>query len=92
MINKIQIYKDNKTGINFYKSSIISTIEPRITDIYISVVKGDRLDILSNKYYQRVDLWKIIAIANNIGLGSMFVPESMQLRIPTQINEILSNI
>lgn len=71
---------------------ILFSIEPKLSDIYILVVKGDRLDILADRYYKKSSLWKIIAIANNIGLGTLFVQESMQLRIPMEIDEIVQKI
>lgn len=86
------IYKDPIKGFNFYKIRLLIDIEPRLTDIYISTVKGDRLDLIADQYYNRVDLWWIIAMANNIGLGTMYLTDVKQLRIPMQITEILNKL
>ena len=44
------------------------------TDIYIFVHKGTRLTDLSNLYYGTVTNWFILALANNLGKGSICVP------------------
>ena len=51
-------------------------------DKYIISREGDRLDMLSNEFYETTDKWWIIAQANNLGKGSLFVPAGTQIRIP----------
>tara|TARA_R110002074_G_scaffold360662_1_gene533442 strand:- start:790 stop:1077 length:288 start_codon:yes stop_codon:yes gene_type:complete len=51
-------------------------------DKYIISREGDRLDMLSNEFYETVDNWWIIAQANNLGKGSLLVPAGTQIRIP----------
>ena len=73
-----------------YKSNIYPKIERSATDIYIITRSGDRLDLLANKYYNDQNLWWIIAVANNLGGSGLIVPPAKQLRIPTEVANILS--
>jgi len=43
------------------------------------------LDTLAYKYYGDVNDWWILARANDLGKGSLYVPAGTQLRIPTNI-------
>ena len=56
-------------------------------DIYIITVAGDRLDLLSNDYYNNVDDYWIIISANNLPGDSIFVTPNTQLRIPIRTSE-----
>jgi len=67
----------------------LPVIEPSIDDIYIIGQIGDRLDTVAFKYYGRSSYWWIIALANNIGKGSLVVPQGLQLRIPTNTELII---
>ena len=80
-------YKDTPIKIGKNKKRVgISIIYPpipkTIDDIYIRTAPGERLDILSRKYYGNVQYWWIIAEANDIGKGTMYVPNGTLLRIP----------
>jgi len=66
-------------------------IEPSETDIIVISNDGDYLDNLAYKYYGDPTLWWVIALVNNIGKARMSVPPGLQLRIPTNINDILVN-
>jgi len=70
------------------KSNIYPPIPRKVDDIYLISNSGDRLDLLSFKYYQDQSLWWIIAVANGLGKHGMIVPPGIQLRIPTNISEI----
>ena len=54
---------------------------------------SDRLDILANQYYKDVDLWWIIATANPdvIRRDSLCLKPGIQIRIPSDINSVLSD-
>lgn len=73
------------------KSNIYPPIPRSVSDIYIISNSGDRLDLLSFKYYQDQTLWWIIAVANGLGKHGMIVPPGIQLRIPTNISDIQSS-
>lgn len=81
--------EDNK---RVRSSTMMPTIEPSTNDIYIITTPGDRLDLLSFRYYGTVSYWWIIAQANtnsNVGKGTMVIPAGLQLRIPTNPMSIL---
>ncbi len=65
-------------------------IPPKINDTYIITKFGDRLDNIAWEYYKDPSLWWIIARANGINGGSMFPEVGVQLRIPDDIESIIS--
>lgn len=66
-----------------YKTVIWPKIERHEDDIYIHSRDGDRLDNLAFKFYNDVTLWWVIAQANHVGKGTLVVPPSMKIRIPS---------
>jgi len=88
--NKIRIDADNTR----YKESTIypSDIPRHVDDIYIYIKSGQRLDLLAHKYYSDTTKWWIIALANNIGKGTMMVPPGVRLRIPSQTSEYIEKL
>src|ERR1035437_581285 len=67
-------------------------IEPQSSDMVIISNETDYLDSLAYKYYGDPTLWWILALSNSgLGKGRLSVPPGLQIRIPTQINEILVN-
>jgi len=78
-------------GIPYEKSKQYPNIPLSETDVYIVTTVGDRLDYLSYNYYRDSELWWIIAAANNNATkGSLFPIPGTQLRIPTNVNAVLS--
>jgi phage tail protein X len=60
-------------------------------DIYVITVQGDRFDILAQQYYDDSSLWWIISIANeNLSQNSLVIPEGIQIRIPSNVSEVLN--
>ena len=59
-------------------------------DLYIKATHGMRLDIISNNYYGTPKYWWVLALANNMGKGTMFVTPGYQLRIPHNPHEFVS--
>ena len=60
-------------------------------DIYVYTQQGDRFDILAQNFYQDSSLWWIIASANpEIPKNSLFPPEGIQIRIPSNPSAIIS--
>ena len=82
----------NKFGKRVYKTTMYPHIRKRDNDLYITSKDGDRLDVLSNKYYNSADLWWIIAQANHIGKGTLVIEPWLQIRILTEIGEILAEL
>lgn len=74
----------------------LTTLYPPIPrteqDIYVITTTGDRLDALAYKYYGSVQYYWVIAQANNIGQGSIAIPAGQQLRIPGNLDRILSDL
>jgi len=66
--------------------------QPRDTrDWYIQANEGTRLDLLSNQYYGTPKYWWVIAIANNMGKGTLAVTPGHQLRIPYDPGKFVRN-
>jgi hypothetical protein len=90
MLNRY-IYTTETTGSysnRHYETTLMPTIKPNIKDIYIYASSADRLDLLSQKYYGDARHWWIIALANNLGKGSLQIPVGKQIRIPADIIDI----
>jgi len=64
-------------------------IEPQDSDVIIISNDSDYLDNLAYKYYGDPALYWIIALVNNLGKGRLSVPVGLQLRIPSNINNII---
>lgn len=61
------------------------------SDIYVISQKGDRFDILAEQYYSNPQHWWVISLANeDLPQNSLFLPEGHQIRIPQNIDRILS--
>lgn len=61
-------------------------------DVYVITDLGDRYDLLAQTYFGDSTLWWIIPVCNpSLPLDSIFIPEGTQLRIPTNIDLVLSN-
>jgi len=61
-------------------------------DTYVISQAGDRFDLLAYNFYSDSSLWWVISIANeNFQQNSMIIPEGQQVRIPTDISNILYN-
>lgn len=64
-----------------------TTIYPTFTtlhadDTYILSQEGDRLDNLAKEFFGDEVFWHVIAKANGLGHGSIFVPGGKVIRIP----------
>jgi hypothetical protein len=94
MINRYQnipIIK-NSEGTRYYKDNKYPRIPLTINDIYVITTIGDRFDLLALQYYNDPSLWWIISSANeNLPQNSLYIPVGTQLRIPTDVSEILTN-
>lgn len=63
-------------------------------DIFIKTTSYERLDKLAQTFYGNVSDWYIIAAANGLGKGSLWVPKDTVLLIPkpTNITEHITTI
>lgn len=83
----------NPTTKQRYLGSIIyPKIKPTDNDLYVISESTDRLDLLAHKYYGDRSLWWVIAVANNINDASFYVTEGLQLRIPSNLSQILNDL
>jgi nucleoid-associated protein YgaU len=76
-------------GKRCYQTTRYPQIIPQTGDTIVISNEGDYLDSLAFKYYGDPTLWWIIALANGLGKAKMSVPPGMQLRVPSNVNEIL---
>ena len=87
-----KIIKELETNKSYMESTIYPNIKASDTDLYVISEAGDRLDLLAKKYYDNPSLWWIIAVANNLNDANFFVEPGIQLRIPTNLAPIRSNL
>lgn len=84
---KLRIYNNKRIPETIFYPKI----DKDDNDIYIITKENDRFDLLAYKYYNDSTFWWIIAKANNIFNGSLFIEPGIQLRIPTNIDLIIKN-
>ena len=80
---------DDKTKARYYKPSFYPDIPEKDSDVFHIVRPGERLDLLAYKYYKDVGLWWIISRANRLDPSDIGLQASSELRIPTDIGEII---
>ena len=86
----IRTTKLNVTGSTYYQTNIYPEVQPTNSDYYIITTVSDRLDLIALDFYQDSSLWWIIASANALPGDSIYPPIGVQLRVPTNIQTILS--
>ena len=78
-------------GTRLYKTVKYPEIPRGNNDIYVITTDGDRYDTLAFKYYQDKSLWWVISSANSeYPQGSLIPPLGVQIRIPGDLNSILT--
>ena len=78
-------------GKRYYNTTKYPEIPLDYNDIYVYSTQGDRFDILAQQYYNDSSLWWVISIANeSLSQGSYYIPEGSQIRIPSNLGEILN--
>lgn len=80
------MYYENKisyNGISCLGSHYMQDIPYSVGDTYYTVPPSleNRLDRISLKFYDTVELWWVIALASNIK-NPLYVPKNTQLRVP----------
>ena len=83
--------KINLNKKRYYLNVKYPEIPLSFDDIYVTTTSGDRLDNLAHQFYQDVDLWWIITIANPdvIRRDSFNLKPGIEIRIPQDIEIIL---
>lgn len=83
----------NENGDRVYNTTLYPDLNQNLEDdIFITTETGERLDILANRYYNDSSLWWVIAQANNIGKGSLYVEAGTRLRIPTNVSDVFNKL
>ena len=82
-------YEDIQSELNAMRKKAFKTvelpvIERSIEDRFIYTNSNDRLDNLAYEFYGDPRQWVILALANNLGKGTLVAPAGIQLRIPPQ--------
>lgn len=89
-IKNAPILKGDRTT-NIYQTTKYPEIPLNVNDTYAITTSGDRLDLLAQQFYGDYTLYWIIAAANPeiLALDSLFVPEGLEIRIPSNVSSIL---
>lgn len=82
--------KKTEEGIRYRRNLIFPEIPESLNDLYVITSAGDRYDTLALAYYKDSSLWWVIAGANNVKKDSLVVQPGVQLRIPMDIQAVLS--
>jgi hypothetical protein len=86
----IETTKLDVTGSLYYVTNVYPEIAPTDNDYYVITTVDDRLDLLAYDFYQDSSLWWIISSANALPGDSIYPPVGIQLRIPQDIQSILT--
>ena len=79
------------TGKQIYATSRYPEIPLSENDIYVYTSQGDRYDLLALNYYGDSSLWWVIAAGNpNVDLMTLVLPEGVQIRIPGDFAQVVS--
>ena len=68
-----------------YQTTIYNKVPEKNSDMYFVATKGDRCDILADRFYGDSKLWWFIARVNH--LNTMHIPAGISLRIPLTTRE-----
>ena len=85
---KTKVKRDSQ-GRRCLEGTIYPTIPLSVSDKYIYTKFGDRLDMLSNRFYGHVNYWWILAQANGLVNGQFGLKPGTHLRIPMDISNII---
>jgi phage tail protein X len=79
------------TGKQIYATSRYPEIPLSENDIYVYTSQGDRYDLLALNFYGDSSLWWVIAAGNpNVDLMTLVLPEGVQIRIPGDFSQVVS--
>jgi hypothetical protein len=80
-------------GTKYYATVSYPDIPQDENDVWVETEFGDRLDLLSNQFYNDISLYWVIATANpnKVNMGSLYLTPGSQIRIPTNISSIVDS-
>lgn len=79
--NDLKIVQSDESP-RYYSSVLPISIPSETVPFYYMSRDGDRLDTLSNTFYNTPTNWWVIAKANNLVNGSLAIPAGINLFIP----------
>lgn len=92
MPSRINFLRTKTTeGKRIFRSVKYPEIPLSIDDVYITTTIEDRLDTLADHFYNDVDLWWVIAVANPdiVRRDSFKLKSGLELRIPQDYHSII---
>ena len=79
-------------GSSNYNNKIFSLVQSnQVNFTTILLAENQRLDQLAGAFYKDSSLWWVIAAASGIGWG-LQVPAGTLVNIPTNLDEVMSNL
>ena len=85
-VNRYQ--STSKTKDDRYNTARYPSFPKQPTDLYIISRELDRLDLLSNEFYEDPRFWWVLAQVNNLGKGTLDIRPGIQLRIPFPLTDL----
>jgi len=85
-------FRQDANGKRYYIPTVVPNIPINDSDIYINPQVGERFDSLAQKFYGDSNLWWIIAKANDMANGQIAISNETKIRIPMNIQPILSTL
>ena len=79
----------DENGTRYLNRIKYPTIPLRDSDILVKGLFGQRIENLAHKFYGNVEFWWIIARANEMKNGSMYLVPGKEYRIPQNVSFIL---
>lgn len=84
--------KNINNGKRYYAGTKYPEIPLEENDVYVITTEGDSLDVLAQQIYGDKNLWWVLSIANvDLSQNSLYIPVGSQLRIPSNIQKIISS-
>jgi len=90
-VNIQQKQYQNQSIKRYYRNVKYPIVPISGNDIYITATVNQRLDLVAKRFYNDVDLWWVINIANPnlVPRDSIYIPIGAQVRIPANVNAIV---
>ena len=89
-------HTSKKRNKNLKQQVLKPTIYPKIpirdSDIYINPKDMERCEHVAYRFYGDQSLWWVIAQANNIHNGSVYLDSEKQIRVPQDIKSIMMDL
>ena len=86
---KVKMRRDGKRAL---KPTIYPKIPLRDSDVFINPNGMERCEHIAHRFYGDQSLWWVIAQANNIHNGSIYLNSEKQIRVPQDIKSIMMDL